>query len=329
MAMTRSIPAPQCAGTESAIARHRAADRAIGPDHRVSMIALSLGEPQHPYPILSGLCWQSTSPSSPLSDFTRSRAVPALPATVFPPDSPCHAAVDPESVDPGLEPAGEGLFRGLAAARYVGRTGGPARRILSPSILPVYMAPARVPRAAIRFTCRPRSPTDFCRTSLRSTKRSGATLRSTSPRRANPQGAGGSKNIGSHSKSNAPSKIEAIQIKPRPCELSSLPIALRHKMTYEFQIRTSEDNRDAEDCSPLTSSHIFCKSGNMEMAQARKGERVAKYAAMFSAWDEPRLRIMAIAFFGASRGLVVGDFQGNWRFPIRRSPTIWTSEMKA
>jgi ArsR family transcriptional regulator len=55
----------------------------------------------------------------------------------------------------------------------------------------------------------------------------------------------------------------------------------------------------------------------MESGTAKKrGERVAKYADMFSAMGtEPRLRIMQLLLSAHPNGLVVGDIQGELEIP--------------
>jgi len=65
-------------------------------------------------------------------------------------------------------PARACFFAALTAARYAGeRKGRPAILIPNP-FLSRLRPPARARRAARRFICRPRSPTDFSPTSMRS-----------------------------------------------------------------------------------------------------------------------------------------------------------------
>ena len=149
------------------------------------LITLSLGEPQHPVPAFVGPVLAKT-----LADFGRypiakgiepfRRAAANWLSTRF--DLP--RAIDPESELLVLNGSREGLFfAALTAARYVGeRRGRPA--ILMPNpFYPAYGAGARA-AAARRSICRPRSPTDSCPISMRSTTpRWRARSRSTSPRR--------------------------------------------------------------------------------------------------------------------------------------------------
>jgi DNA-binding transcriptional ArsR family regulator len=51
-------------------------------------------------------------------------------------------------------------------------------------------------------------------------------------------------------------------------------------------------------------------------ATGKNSERIAKYAAMFSAMGtEPRLRIMQLLLSAHPEGLVVGDIQGELKIP--------------
>jgi ArsR family transcriptional regulator len=67
----------------------------------------------------------------------------------------------------------------------------------------------------------------------------------------------------------------------------------------------------------LTHSPYFCKYRNMPAAKSKKSmEKIAKYAAMFSAMGtEPRLRIMQLLLSAHPDGLVVGEIQEELDIP--------------
>jgi len=77
----------------------------------------------------------------------------------------------------------------------------------------------------------------------------------------------------------------------------------------------------------LTGIRISAKYGNMESGTARKagGARGEVRRHVLGDGNGTAAADHANALVGTSRGLVVGDIQGNWRFPIRRCRIIGTS----
>ena len=97
----------------------------------------------------------------------------------------------------------------------------------------------------------------------------------------------------------------------RAGQLSRAPNGVIYRVKYSTIIeKVEEDNW-------VDSQPYFCKYRNMESGASKKrAERVAKYAAMFSAMGtEPRLRIMQLLLSAHPEGLVVGDVQRELEIP--------------
>jgi ArsR family transcriptional regulator len=97
----------------------------------------------------------------------------------------------------------------------------------------------------------------------------------------------------------------------RAGQLSRAPNGVIYRVKYSTIIeKVEEDNW-------VDRQPYFCKYRNMESGASKKrAERVAKYAAMFSAMGtEPRLRIMQLLLSAHPEGLVVGDVQRELEIP--------------
>ena len=188
MAMTASSRAPQGAGTpESERSPFARLTELLAPYQPAKpLITLSLGEPQHPVPAFVGPVL-----AKHIADFGRypiakgiepfRRAAANWLSTRF--DLPRRDRSRDRASGAERQPRGP-VFRGAHRRPLCRRAQGQAGDPDAQSVLSRPMPPAPAPRAASRFICRPRSPTDFYPTSMRSTTpRWRERSRSTSPRR--------------------------------------------------------------------------------------------------------------------------------------------------